>query len=90
MLKQKLLNTTQNVDRFEQTKRQKTLTVSVQKDRKNEVYYNLDEASNWSVSAESLIAAYDEAQQEGVDTRSIAVINPGDICNEHLFKIFWP
>jgi alanine transaminase len=40
------------------------------------VYYNLDEASQWSVTREELDRSYGTA--EGVDIKAIAVINPGN------------
>ncbi|KAE9980789.1 hypothetical protein EG328_012037 [Venturia inaequalis] len=42
------------------------------------VPYYLDESTGWGTSLESIKSALEKAEKEGIDTRAIAVINPGN------------
>lgn len=42
------------------------------------VPYHLDEASDWSTSIESIEAALDKAHRDGVVTKALVIINPGN------------
>lgn len=42
------------------------------------VPYYLDEEKSWGTNLESIKASYKNAQQLGIDTRAIAIINPGN------------
>jgi alanine transaminase len=42
------------------------------------VPYYLDESTGWGTSLESIKSALAKAEEEGIDTRAIAVINPGN------------
>ncbi|KAG5644839.1 hypothetical protein DXG03_007566 [Asterophora parasitica] len=40
--------------------------------------YHLDESSGWSTSVESIEAAIEKAQKDGVEARALVIINPGN------------
>jgi alanine transaminase len=42
------------------------------------VFYELDEANNWTINESELIRSYDAAIENGTNVRGIVVINPGN------------
>jgi alanine transaminase len=42
------------------------------------VPYYLDESKTWSTDLEAIMAGYEKAKSDGIDTRAIVVINPGN------------
>ncbi|KAG0231842.1 hypothetical protein BGW42_008591 [Actinomortierella wolfii] len=48
------------------------------------VPYYLDEAKEWGLTLEELQRSYDEAAKNGVDTRALVIINPGNPTGQCL------
>ncbi|KAI1319846.1 hypothetical protein EDD11_002840 [Mortierella claussenii] len=48
------------------------------------VPYYLDETKGWGLTLEELQRSYDEAQQKGIDTRALVIINPGNPTGQCL------
>ncbi|KAF9916829.1 hypothetical protein BX616_002713 [Lobosporangium transversale] len=50
----------------------------------NPVPYYLDEAKDWGLTTEELERAYNEAAQQGIETRALVIINPGNPTGQCL------
>ena len=50
------------------------------------VFYELDEANQWTVTADELVRSYDEATSRGINVRGIVIINPGNPVGAVLSK----
>ena len=50
------------------------------------VFYELDEANQWTINESELIRSYDEAVSQGINVRGIVVINPGNPVGAVLSK----
>ncbi|KAI7820682.1 pyridoxal phosphate-dependent transferase [Gamsiella multidivaricata] len=48
------------------------------------VPYYLDESKGWGLTTEELQRAYDEAAQDGIETRALVIINPGNPTGQCL------